>query len=102
MNQEIEIRKTWKVKLVLSTLIIATVGILYIYLLFVGMQKELTTLEQIQDVTIQYTEVVNVLEMEKLRCNDFIVNASGNFAEFEYCKGFLVWYDTNIDSLVSL
>lgn len=45
------------------------------------------------DLQGKYTSLEGDVTAELQRCRDFIGQTEGNFATFEYCKGFVNWAD---------
>ncbi|OGJ51551.1 hypothetical protein A2335_03700 [Candidatus Peregrinibacteria bacterium RIFOXYB2_FULL_32_7] len=99
MKKETEFNKkphSWKLKSILFLLIIALGGAIYFYF-WLSHANELRQNAQIViDKVERYEILIQELKNENDRCQDFITQRQGDFGDFEYCKGYVNWYENNV------
>lgn len=79
--------------IVIGILIIA--GIWYGYYWINSTQKKITQAENVILKAANFDSLSEKIQNEFQRCQAFIAQEQGQFGEFEYCKGFINWVNTN-------
>jgi predicted negative regulator of RcsB-dependent stress response len=94
-TQEIPIRKgSWKNKLKLIIVLLIIGFGLYEYFWYRGVQKVEVKANSLISTAAQYEVLQNSVSLEYERCQQLLLQTSGNFDDFAYCKKFVSWVDS--------
>lgn len=75
----------------LIVLLLLLVGIIFGYFWYTNLTKRDTQAKALLFDSAAYETMKSSIESERTRCQEFITQQTGNFGNFEYCKGFISW-----------
>lgn len=93
LDQEKIIKKknNWKNKFLIILILIIILIVFYIYFQHRFTQKLRTDARQSIEKANKYDVILEKVQSERSRCENFIVQEEGDFGSFEYCKKFIDW-----------
>lgn len=91
LEEKVKNKKDWKYRVwIILVLIFLSLG-LYFYSWYQSTQRLRTEAKQVIEKAGKYEEVLNKIQAEESRCENFIIQQEGDFSSFEYCKKFINW-----------
>jgi len=94
-------KNKFKIYLALAILTLILAAITYGYYLKTkveSLKTEKAFLSEQVTNQVNATIMLDSLKSEYIRCQKVVTQEQGKFAEFEYCKGLIKWFDTNISN----
>lgn len=99
-------KNKWLKRFKLSLLFIWFLSLIISYFLFRAYQNEKTYASELE-ASLSLSESTNLILNEKEaltlaeydRCQEFVLSKSGEFAEFQYCEGYIDWFEVTLSGL---
>jgi len=86
---------SFKTKIKIALLIILLLAGSYWYWWYDQTIKLRMEALQVVDDAESFTRIHSAIEVEFLRCQQFITQSEGDFGSFEYCTSFITWVNDN-------
>jgi hypothetical protein len=90
-DSQVKKKSNWKNKALIVLVLIIVLLSLYIYFQHQSGQKLKIESQELIEGASKYEVILEKIESERSRCENFIIREEGDFASFEYCRKFIDW-----------
>jgi uncharacterized protein YpmS len=90
-KEKVKKKKNWKNKVLIFLILIIILFSVYIYFQYKAMQELRSGSQELVEKADKYEIISEKIQLERSRCENFIIREEGDFGSFEYCKKFIDW-----------